>query len=287
MTLPSFCKSCGERLGAMDRDYCPAPRCQERARADAMRARRPRILDDFEYDAGGMPKERLLALLAEDAKKYGCDPSGEAVSDLGHMTDFVLLTEKVKKHPWDDCAKFLAEREEIKRKIEGARRKARAETRSKSIPFAGGRFESAPIAARSRPYSTFGGSYEGTVPDRYGLDARPPQAVFEDAIKFGPVVIDSDETRVFQAAPQAYFQGTHLLVSPRIAPVFVLCDLRVGTMSQFSFGPIPMTAFTEYAVGITLGIDAVTPGILLTLMVRNISPSPSTFEAFLRGKVMR
>ena len=333
MWLPNFCKSCGERLGAMDRGYCPVQRCQERARADAMQARRPRILDDFEYsDAGAMPKERLLALLAEDFKS--CSEGPEA--DLAYMTDFTLLAEKVKKHPWDDCAKFLMEREEIKRKINEAKKKSivaiadRARA-ARSIPepspypgypqivngFTGGRIalergavgpgptereRGGPETAVARPRDTrsrypqrsrayFTGPYDGMVPDRRDSFDRMsvPYETFEDKIRFGPAVVGPGETRIFQVSPQGYFRGSRLIVDSMIAPAFVLHDLRVGTMSQLqlsSANPIPMIMFTENAVGISLGLDTATPGILIMMIVANISGSPWTFEAALLGMAM-
>jgi len=125
MSVPSYCRSCGARLGVMDRVYCPAMRCQEEARVESFRVKsvgQARILDDFEYnDVSAMPKERLLALLDEDARKYDLD---DPTPDLGFMTSFVVLTEKVKKHAWDDCAKFLAEREEIIQRIEAAKQES-------------------------------------------------------------------------------------------------------------------------------------------------------------------
>ena len=117
MTMPSFCRSCGNRLGDMDRVYCSAAPCQEKARSEVVSARFRAISSELEEeDVSAMPKERLLALLGKDCEKYSEGPA----ADLGYMTDFVLLTEKVKKHPWDDCAKFLVERNVILEKIRNA-----------------------------------------------------------------------------------------------------------------------------------------------------------------------
>ena len=289
MSAVGYCRSCGTRLGPMDRVYCSAMRCQEEARAEVMSARFRAIsselgLGDSE-DVSAMPKERLLALLDEDTRKYKLDGSSP---DLGYMTDFVLLIEKVKKHPWDDCAKFLAEREEIKRKIESSL-KENAESKlaspgSSAPRFSGARTTNERVMVR------------GDGRSRYPYSARvlssesvwPPYVVSDAYLGFGPAVMGSGETRVFQVLPQNIFRGMRLVVDSRIASAFMLHDLRVGVMSQsMSANPIPMTAFTENAIGINLGLDTATPGILVTMIVENITNSALTFAATLFGTTLR
>jgi hypothetical protein len=93
--VPEFCRGCGDKLGAMDRVYCGKPGCQERGRV-ALYAQ-----------LGSLPKERMLAMLAGDARAYA------QKSDPGGFELTKKLEAKVKAHPWDDCAAFLKEREEI------------------------------------------------------------------------------------------------------------------------------------------------------------------------------
>ena len=59
-------------------------------------------------------------------------------------------------------------------------------------------------------------------------------------------------------------------------------------MSQsMSATPIPMTAFTENAIGIALGLDTAMPGIIIAMIVQNITNSPLAFAATLFGTTLR
>jgi hypothetical protein len=88
-------------------------------------------------DVSAMPKERLLALLESDRSKYGSEARSQRSLDyLERVQDLVDLVEEVKKHPWDDCAKFLAERGEILQAIE--RTKAVAKTRPNLVGSSAG-----------------------------------------------------------------------------------------------------------------------------------------------------
>ena len=178
-------------------------------------------------DVSAMPKKRLLALLDEDTRKYKLDGS---TPDLGYMTDFVLLTERVKKHPWDDCAKFLAEREEIKRKIEASLKKndelKLASPGPEAPQFLGGRTTSERVTVqrddRSRypsfvPYPSLE-SFEAPSP-------LPPYAVNRAYVGFGPAVIGPGETRVFQVLSQNIFaaRDSSLVRRSRGRSCFTIC----------------------------------------------------------------
>lgn len=192
MAMPSFCRSCGERLGAMDRVYCSALRCQEKARTEVMSARFRAISSELEeQDVSAMPKERLLAMLDGDARKYDL---GSTSPDLGYLADFVLLIEKVKKHPWDDCAKFLVERNAIVEKIAIAKLKAIA-TRPQLVGSQSGSVIAPPV--RLVPYGRVlkdrvitksdveSGRYVGGLGDPFVDDLRLARVVYGDEGYYG------------------------------------------------------------------------------------------------------
>jgi hypothetical protein len=248
-----------------------------------------RILDDFEYeDVSAMPKERLLGLLDADASKHRLDgPS----PDLAYMSDFVLLMEKVKKHPRDDCAKFLAERAELLRKIETA--KLRTEQRSKGEPL-----------RRERSYpkdpgiTRYTGPYTGQTPKReFGgfpdITAFPPgdddlrtrilKNRSEPVMSFGPVVIGRDQTMNFEAMSQCSVHCTKLVIPNYVAPAFVIHDLRAGGFSMLRTGFVPAGAFIESAIGIAFSLN-LPLGVSLLMVVQNISSGPATFTATIFGE---
>lgn len=258
-------------------------RSREKPSLDVVNARFSAISSELEAeDVTAMPKERFLALLDKDARKYGLDGSSP---DLGYMTDFTLLREKVKKHPWDDCAKFLAEREEIKRKIETSLKnndESKLAGPGPGVPrFSGARttYERAMVRGDDRSgYPTFKPNESSSL----------PYAVSDAYIVFGSAVIGPGEIRVFQVQSQNIFRGTRLVVSSQIASAFTLHDLRAGVTSlSMSANPIPMTAFTENAIGIALGLDTVTPGIIIAMVVQNITNSSLVFAATLFGTALR
>src|SRR5271156_6531436 len=108
--IPNFCRSCGNRLEPLDRVYCSKVWCQSHARAAALQSVAIRTGETVIL----MPKERLLKMLEEDSRKYS--PEG-VTPDIGYMTSYSILIEKVMKHPWDDCSKFLIECTRIKELI--------------------------------------------------------------------------------------------------------------------------------------------------------------------------
>jgi hypothetical protein len=247
MTMPSYCRSCGVRLRIMDRVYCAAPSCQEEARIEVMGSsgRFRAIESELGFgaeDVSSMPKERLLALLDKDARKYDLEGSSP---DLGYMTSFVVLSEKVRKHPWDDCAKFLAERSEIIRRIEVTEQAAKAQANAKA---------SVDRTEKSR------GVYET-------LDA---------AMSFGPLGIDPGVTMVLQTMPQRRFRCTKMSIGHEIAPYFLIHELRVG--KDWVMNSIPARAFVEDSVGVGLSFDVIV-GSLMTMIVENTSREKRMFAA--------
>jgi hypothetical protein len=116
----------------------------------------------------------------------------------------------------------------------------------------------------------------------------PPTQVREFVIGFGPTVILGDSTAIFQAQPQLIFRGSRLIVPSALANNFSINDIRVGKDSQaVSANPIPAAAFSELAVGVNLGLDTATPGIIITISVSNTTRAQQTFSAALIGTSMQ
>jgi hypothetical protein len=112
----------------------------------------------------------------------------------------------------------------------------------------------------------------------------PPTQVREFVIGFGPTVILANSTAIFQAQPQLIFRGSRLIVPSALANNFSINDIRVGKDSQaVSANPIPAAAFSELAVGVNLGLDTATPGIIITISVSNTTAAQQTFSAALIG----
>jgi hypothetical protein len=214
MSIPSYCRLCGVRLGVMDRVYCAASSCQEEARIEVMGSSGKFRVISPEFGLGTenvslMPKDRLLALLDKDARKYDLEGSSP---DLGYMTSLVLLIEKVKKHPWDDCGKFLAERSEIIRRIEVTEQAVKAQASAKSF---------VDRTEKSR------GVYES----------------FNAAMSFGPLYIHPDAMTVLTMMPPRSFRCTKMSIDREIAPHFLIHELRVG--KGWVMRLVPASAFVE------------------------------------------
>ena len=273
--IPNYCRSCGYRLEGMERVYCAKTRCQELARAAALLATRKddplirdrKVVHEFEV---AMPKELLLKKLEEEAHQHSLEGKSP---DLGFMADYVLLIEKIKRHSWDDCSKFLAERSEIKRRMDEAKK---AKTRLDRIPFpnlelSGGQTD-ASSPANNHP------DLDRVSYQNYRRHAR------ESVLGFGPTAIAPGDVDAFKGFVQSPFRGSRLMVPSNIGKFFVLHDLCVGRKALESSNPIPMTAFAEHVVDpVHLGFLDARPGLAMTMLVQNISNESHTFSAALIG----
>jgi hypothetical protein len=94
---------------------------------------------------------------------------------------------------------------------------------------------------------------------------HPPTQVREFIIGFGPAPVNALSTAIFQAQPQLIFRGSQAV----------------------SANPIPAATFSELAVGVALGLDTATPGILITLSTSNTTNAQQTFSASLIGTSMQ
>ena len=90
-----------------------------------------------------------------------------------------------------------------------------------------------------------------------------------------------------EVKPQVLFRGERLAVAPSIARYFDVIDIKVGKDSQLAAtGEMPAESFSALAVGVRLELDTASPGITLTITVRNIDTSPQDFKAVLYGTVL-
>ncbi len=90
-----------------------------------------------------------------------------------------------------------------------------------------------------------------------------------------------------EVKPQVLFKGKRLAVAPTIAKEFVIVDIKVGKNSQLAAtGEMTAEAFSALAVGTQMELDTASPGITITLSVRNISIIPHNFYAVLYGAVL-
>jgi hypothetical protein len=136
------------------------------------------------------------------------------------------------------------------------------------------------------------GAWPASTPYAYSgyphIVNHPPTQVREFVIGFGPTVILALSTAIFQAQPQLIFRGSRLVIPSALANNFSINDIRVGKDSQaVSSNPLPAAVFSELAVGVNLGLDTATPGIIITLSVSNTTNAQQTFAAALIGTSMQ
>jgi hypothetical protein len=90
-----------------------------------------------------------------------------------------------------------------------------------------------------------------------------------------------------EVKPQVLFRGERLAVAPSIARYFDVIDIKVGKDSQLAAtGEMPAESFSALAVGVRLELDTASPGITLTITVRNIDTTAQDFKAVLYGTVL-
>lgn len=92
------------------------------------------------------------------------------------------------------------------------------------------------------------------------------------ALGFDSVTVVTKATsRKITTRAQQVFRPDRLTVAAAIAGFFTLDDLRIGSKSQFLSGDsLPAEAFSNVAVGVTMQMDTVTPGIDVMIAVTNI-----------------
>lgn len=147
-------------------------------------------------------------------------------------------------------------------------------------------------AHRHHFYPYPAGAWPASTPYAYSgyphIVNTPPTQVREFVIGFGPQLINALSTAIFQAQPQLIFRGSRLIIPSSVANFFLVSDIRVGKDSQaVSSNPIPAAAFSELAVGVNLGLDTASPGIIISLSISNPTGLAQTFSAALIGTSMQ
>ncbi len=147
-------------------------------------------------------------------------------------------------------------------------------------------------AHRHHFYPYQAGAWPASTPYAYSgyphIVNTPPTQVREFVIGFGPQLINALSTAIFQAQPQLIFRGSRLIIPSSVANFFLVSDIRVGKDSQaVSSNPIPAAAFSELAVGVNLGLDTASPGIIISLSISNPTGLAQTFSAALIGTSMQ
>ena len=99
MTVPNFCKGCGNRLEGLEREVCSAKECLNFLRNTTAQ------LDPRK----NVSREHLLKEMEQDIRLYEAVPDKD--KDLGWLVKLENLTREVEAYPWDDCT-LLAERHE-------------------------------------------------------------------------------------------------------------------------------------------------------------------------------
>jgi len=99
VTVPNFCKGCGNRLEGLEREVCSAKEClnflcNTTAQMDPRK---------------NVSREHLLKAMEQDIRVYEAVPDKD--KDLGWLVKLENLTREVEAYPWDDCT-LLAERHE-------------------------------------------------------------------------------------------------------------------------------------------------------------------------------
>lgn len=87
--------------------------------------------------------------------------------------------------------------------------------------------------------------------------------------------------------PDVAFRAQRLVIPMAVAAVFVIEDIRIGTVSQFasSVGGIPAEVFSPNAIDSALQLDAAAAGTEIRFRVRYVGPDPNgaRFTAALIG----
>lgn len=110
----------------------------------------------------------------------------------------------------------------------------------------------------------------------------------EAVIGFGPTIIKANATATFVAEPTADYEGQRLIVPSSLSNFFAIADIVVGEESQaVSAHPIPAAAFSELAVGVSLGLAKANQKTPLTLKIVNTTNIDQTFSAAFIGFVAK
>lgn len=89
--------------------------------------------------------------------------------------------------------------------------------------------------------------------------------------------------------PDVAFRADRLVIPAAIAPLFVIEDIRIGTMSQFvGAGGISAELFSPQMIESNLRLDAAAPGMEIRFRVRYVGDDPNgaRFQAAMIGAAL-
>jgi hypothetical protein len=87
---------------------------------------------------------------------------------------------------------------------------------------------------------------------------------------------------------QDVFKPRKIIISATIAPLFVINDIKVGNISQFSSSAaVPAEAFVANSVSADVNFDTAQVSQQITFNVSNVSGAPARFRAAINGFVAR
>jgi hypothetical protein len=100
------------------------------------------------------------------------------------------------------------------------------------------------------------------------------------------VEVAPGETRTLAGQPQCIFRGKELVVDPECRDHFEIVDVKVGLDPSPLFDkPIHASRFHEDN-GLDLKLDAASPGIIMRLIVKNVSKEARDFGATVKGDAL-
>lgn len=124
------------------------------------------------------------------------------------------------------------------------------------------------------------------APRRPSTHATHAQKIRHFPIGFVKAQVLAGSLAEIEVKPQVRFQGHRLAVGQSCARYFNIVDIKVGKDSQLAAtGEMPAEAFSSVSVGTQMELDPAPPGIVITLIVRNVDANAQDFGAVLYGTV--
>lgn len=118
-------------------------------------------------------------------------------------------------------------------------------------------------------------------------DADQDKSVAESSL--GPALVKYKSTTVFQIHAQVLFRPTHVWVHPAIASSFHIKSVRVGADEVLSLvatsSSIPAIRFMQ-GRGFPIDSETVTPGVIINVIVENVTLKDEDFIGIVRGRVL-
>jgi hypothetical protein len=154
------------------------------------------------------------------------------------------------------------------------------------VPIVGTQFGAVPIVGRRHPKNHNRQAMLRQLASRQAraVVPRPVTKGREYPLGFGPTTITAGSSAIIITQPQVPFKGRRLIIPSDFAGAILINDIKVGKNSQLATSnSLPGRMFTEFAVGVDLGLDTAQISQQVTLNVTNISGATVNFSASLTG----